>query len=128
MKSMVFIFAFVLIQTVVRGQVSCEPHITLEHQVARKLPVEDAALCDMLKVKCPGGNESDWQVESFQLVNVPRHGDPVVSVNTGSDFSADTKAILKKVKVDDILFFENIKLKQLSTGAQVERALVIEVY
>jgi hypothetical protein len=107
---------------------SCDPQISIEHQVMDKIKVEDVADCSEIRITCPEAKESDWQVESFQLVNVPRQGDPVVSVNKGSTFSAATKDILNRANVDDMLFFENIKLKQLSTGAQVEKVLVVEVY
>jgi len=105
----------------------CKPYISMEGQVYKKITPSNLKLCHELKVSCHEGQEVTWKVLSFQVVRVPKKGDPDVTTSTGASFSKETLEQLKRAREDDVLFFEKIILVSHS-GIEEEQNMIVEVY
>ena len=109
------------------AQDNCTPYLSLEGQVSDKITPENLAMADNLKVRCKNSELSTWTIVSCKVVRVPSHGDATMTVSKGAGFSKATIDQLKTAKVDDIFFFEEIRLISMN-GEVKEVGLVVEVY
>ncbi len=109
------------------AQENCTPYLSLEGQVNDMITPENLAKSDSLKVRCVNSDLSTWTIVSFKVVRVPKHGDPTATVSKGPGFSKATIDQLKVAKVDDMIFFEEIRLIS-QNGEEKEVGLVVKVY
>lgn len=131
MRSTQYYFMIVLLSAIgmtrLSAQENCIPTLSLEGQVSDKITPENLAKADSVKVRCVHSDLSTWTIVSFKVVRVPKHGDPTATVSKGAGFSKATIDQLKVAKVDDIIFFEEIRLISRN-GEEREVGLVVEVY
>lgn len=118
---------FAIGMTSLIAQVNDAPILSIEGQVSDKITQENLANADSIKIRCMANEVSPWTILSCRVVKVPKQGDPTVTVSNGARFSQATIDQLKTAKVDDIIFFEEIKLISKS-GEEREVDLVVEVY
>lgn len=55
--------------------------------------------------------DAKCQIVDFEMVRLPKLGDPVVVQNQGGDFSEEAKRVIKKTKHNDIYYFDEIRAK-----------------
>jgi len=132
MKQQIMLMAIVILLSSLlpelKAQDNCKPWISLNgYIVSNKITPENLAKSTQLTVRCQGSEENIWTIDSFRIVRMPRNGDAVTTNNTGQNFSKQALEILKNSKIDDVIFFEDIKLRDAS-GKEMETALILEVY